>query len=289
MQSRYRTGRFIRAVAVLTTLLFSVAHAADDVIWREVKPENLVFVELYEGQFAIELKPTFAPKTVKQFRKLIDERFYDGLSFYRVIDGFVAQGGDGSDLGELSMVPLIEAEFERELPEEWPFTEVQENDLFADQTGFINGFAVGRSIADNKIWLAHCPGVVAMARNETPDSSRTDFYVVIGQAPRYLDRNMNVFGRVVYGMDVVQKINRGPATQNGIFQDEEKSSRIRSMRLASEIPKKDRMSVFVMDTNSRNFKNLLKDRRNRKQKFFHTQPPKVLDICQVPLAGRMTK
>ena len=289
MRRRNYAGHFIRTVAILTVLMFSATQAADDVIWREVKPENLVFIDLYEGQVVIELKPTFAPKTVKQFRKLIEERFYDGLSFYRVIDGFVAQGGDGSDLGELSMVPLIEAEFEREMPEDWPFTEVQENDLFADQTGFINGFAVGRSVTDNKIWLTHCPGVVAMARNEAPNSSRTDFYIVIGQAPRYLDRNMNVFGRVIFGMDVVQKINRGPVNQSGIFQNEEKSSRIRGMKLASDIPKKERKSAFVPDTNNKNFKNLLKDRRNRKQKFFHHQPPKVLDICQVLLAGRITK
>jgi len=270
-------------------LLPGLTLAADDILWRQVEPDNLVFIDLFEGEVAIELNPLFAPETVKQFRKLVKDGFYHGLSFYRVIDGFVAQGGDGSDLGKLSLVPLIDAEFERELSDEILFTSVQENDLFAPETGFVDGFAAARDVSENKVWLTHCPGVVAMARNDGPDSSRTDFYFVIGQAPRYLDRNMNIFARVIHGMDVVQKIRRGPVNENGIIQDETASSRIRGMRLASEIPKEERLSAFVIDTNSKGFEKTLKNRRNRKQAFFHKKPPKVLDVCQVPMAGRVTK
>jgi peptidylprolyl isomerase len=265
------------------------ARAADEVLWRQVAPENLVFMELQEGRVAIELNPRFAPKTVKQFRKLVQDRFYDGLSFYRVIDGFVAQGGDGSDLGELSSLPLIDAEFEIAWSPDFPFTPAQSNDLFAPQTGFSDGFAVGRDPSEDRAWLTHCPGVVAMARNEDPDSSRTDFYIVIGQAPRYLDRNMNVFGRIIDGMDAVQRIRRGRAGDNGIIRDDLASSRIRSMTLAADIPESERLSAYVMDTASEGFEDLLDDRRKRKQKFFHHRPPAVLDVCQVPMAGRLTR
>ena len=79
-------------------------------------------MEMQEGQVVIELNPLFAPKTVRQFRRLASEGFYDGLSFYRVIDGFVAQGGDGSDLGERSEVPLIDAEFEIDWPKIFPIS-----------------------------------------------------------------------------------------------------------------------------------------------------------------------
>jgi peptidylprolyl isomerase len=276
-------------IVLLTGLLPWCQAAAKDPTWREVDPENLVFIELFEGEIVLELNPQFAPKTVAQFRKLVQDQFYDGLSFYRVIDGFVAQGGDGSDLGELSLVPLIDAEFEREMNENIEFVGVQKNDLFADETGFINGFAAARDLSENTVWLTHCPGIVAMARNDNPDSSRTDFYFVIGQAPRYLDRNMNVFARVIEGMDVVQQIKRGPANQNGIFQDDTSPSRVRRMRLASDIPKDERMTAFVADTNSKGFGQYLKDRRNRKQQFFHNKPPEVLDVCQVPIASRTTK
>ncbi len=277
------------SLAVLCALISTGLQAAGEPSWRELSPENTVFMEMSEGLVVMELNPVFAPETVKQFIQLAQDHFYDGLGFYRVIDGFVAQGGDGSDLGKLSNVPLIDAEFEIDWNEEFSYMPVQSPDMFAPETGLIDGFAVARDPSRDKVWLAHCPGIVAMARNDDPDSSRTDFYIVIGQAPRYLDRNMNIFGRIVYGMDVVQQIKRGPALGNGIIQDETASSRISQMRLLSEIPEEDRLQVFVMDTSDKGFKKLLKGRLDRKQKFFHNQPPRVLDVCQVPVAGRITK
>jgi peptidylprolyl isomerase len=262
---------------------------AEDPTWREVDPQNLVFMDLFEGQVVIELNPTFAPKTVQQFRQLVQDRFYEGLSFYRVIDGFVAQGGDGSDLGERSNIPLIEAEFEREWSEDFVYMPAQKPDFFAPETGFIDGFAVGRDPDQGTAWLTHCPGVIAMARNDGADSSRTDFYIVIGQAPRYLDRNMNVFGRVIHGMEVVQRIRRGAAADNGIISDDTASSRIRSIRLAGEVPEEERLQAYVLDTSSKGFADLLRDRRERRQRFFHRKPPQVLDVCQVPMAGRVTR
>lgn len=265
------------------------AHAQDELLWRQVDPENLVFIELPAGTVTIELNPVFAPETVAQFRDLVRDRFYDGLGFYRVIDGFVAQGGDGSDLGELSDKPTIKAEFEREWEDDLPWQFAQEPDLFAPQTGFIDGFPVARDASSERVWLTHCPGMVAMARNNDKDSSRTDFYIVIGQAPRYLDRNMNVFGRVVDGMAAVQRIERGPENNNGIFRDETRISRMRSVRLASDIPENERRDVYVADTSSAGFADLLDSRRVRKQAFFHRRPPEVLDVCQVPVGSRITK
>ena len=279
----------LAAALVVVTAIGSAQAAAAEPTWREVEPDNLVFMDLAEGEVVIELNPGFAPKTVAQFRRLVGERFYDGLAFYRVIDGFVAQGGDGSDLGELSNVPLIGAEFERDWTDEQPFTAAQKPDLFAAETGFVDGFAAARDIAIGKTWLLHCPGAVAMARNDGADSSRTDFYIVIGQAPRYLDRNMNVFGRVILGMEAVQRIRRGPAGDNGIIRDDTAASRIRGIVLASAIPAEERRKAYVMDTGSPGFADLLDDRRERKQRFFHHPPPKVLDACQVPMTGRLTR
>jgi peptidylprolyl isomerase len=287
---RIRPPRLARSAgfALLAAASLTPALGAEPT-WRPVDPDNLVFLELQEGQVVVELNPGFAPKSVAQFRRLVQEHFYDGLPFYRVIDGFVAQGGDGSDLGELSDVPLIEAEFEREWSAELPFIQVQKPDLFAPETGFVDGFAAGLDRTAETAWLLHCPGVVAMARNDSPDSSRTDFYIVIGQAPRYLDRNMNVFGRVIAGMDAVQRIRRGPADDNGIIRDDTAASRIRNITLASDLPKEDRLTAYVVDTSSDGFAELLDSRRHRTQRFFRHQPPQVLDACQVPMAGRLTR
>jgi peptidylprolyl isomerase len=131
--------------------------------------------------------------------------------------------------------------------------------------------------------------MVAMARGENTDSSRTDFYIVIGQAPRYLDRNMNVFARVIEGMNVVQNINRGPTDADGIILEDTARSRIRSMRLASEGTEDKQLKALVMDSASKPFRKMLEDRRNRKHKFFYNKPPKVLDVCQIPNAGQITK
>ncbi len=279
----------LTAIGCLMILAAPPLPAQEKLLWREVEPQNLVFMELPGGTVAIELIPAFAPKTVAQFRELVQERFYDGLGFYRVIDGFVAQGGDGSDLGELSDKPTIEAEFEREWDDALPWQPVQRPDMFAPVTGFVDGFPVARNPDKNTAWLTHCPGIVAMARNNDKDSSRSDFYIVIGQAPRYLDRNMNIFARVIGGMDAVQQIERGPQDNNGIFRDETAITRIRSMRFAADIPEDERLSAFVVDTNSVGFEDLLDSRRERKHAFFHNRPPEVLDVCQVPLDSRLTK
>jgi len=130
---------------------------------------------------------------------------------------------------------------------------------------------------------------VAMARNNDPDSGSTDFYIVIGQAPRYLDRNLTIFGRVVSGMDVVQRIRRGRTEDNGVIAKDSDRSRISRMRMGDALAEEEQLPVLVMDTNSAGFKAYMDSRRNRSDDFFHNQPPKVLDVCQVPIATRIEK
>ncbi len=296
-----RHCRFLTAFTALLAFSGSVS-AQDDLVWNLLDPENTVYLQVEEGTVVIELNPVFAPKTVAQFKSLVNDQFYRGLSFYRVIDGFVAQGGDESDIDDNPAVNTIGAEFEidwplkpkdKELAKDWQglsWTPVQENDLFAPYTGFIDGFAAARDKKKaGKAWLTHCPGTVAMARNNDPDSSSTDFYIVIGQAPRYLDRNLTIFGRVVWGMDVVQRIKRGPTRENGIIEKDLERTYIKHMHMVSALQEQQRMDIWVADTNSEGFKKSLKERRNRSHEFFHHKPPKVLDICQVPVPVRLEK
>lgn len=276
--------------------------AQDDLVWNALDPENTVYMALPEGTVVIQLNPVFAPKTVEHFKQLLEEQFYRGTSFYRVIDGFVAQGGDESDIDGTQSAKTLKAEFEIDWPlkpedkeeaKNWvpmSWTPVQTDDMFAAYTGFIDGFPAARDDDEaGKAWLTHCPGIVAMARSEDPDSSSTDFYIVIGQAPRYLDRNLTVFGRVVWGMDIVQHIKRGPALDNGIIEEDLDRTWIKQVSLASSIDPEQRLDVYVADTNSDGFKKILKQRRNRTQKFFHYKPPKVLDVCQIPVPARLEK
>jgi len=280
----------VRAPFLLTGTLLCAALwctpgiAQDDMKWRKVDPANLVFIGMDEGEIVLELNPSFAPETVAQFRERVANGFYRGLSFYRVIDGFVAQAGDGSDLAEAQGDAGLPPEFERTWDEDLPWTRVQRDDPFAAETGFIDGFPAGRD--GDRAWLLHCPGALAMARGTEPESGNTDFYIVIGQAPRYLDRNLTVFGRVIDGMETAQRIRRGELADNGIIDNDLARSRIGRMRLAIQLPEEERREFYVMDTNSEGFRELLDARRNRRDDFFVRRPPPVLDVCQVPVATR---
>lgn len=300
-----KTSHFYSRFCILTTalvLLACPAQAQDDLVWNALDPENTVYLETADGIAVIVLNPDFAPQTVRQFKRLLSEQFYRGLSFYRVIEGFVAQGGDESDLDPGQIQHSLPAEFEIDWPQkpkdkdaakDWvgmSWTPVQEDDMFAPFTGFIDGFPAARdSEKGGKAWLTHCPGTVAMARNDAPNSGGTDFYIVIGQAPRYLDRNLTVFGRVVWGMDVVQRIKRGPVLENGIIEEDLDRTWIKRMRLASSLDEDKRVDIYIADTNSKGFIKILKERRNRSNKWFHHKPPKVLDVCQVPVLVRLEK
>ncbi len=255
--------------------------------WRQPAAENLVYLDTTDGRVIIELNPSFAPQTVAQFKRLVKDKFYDGLRFYRVIDGFVAQGGDGSDLDRELSQSTLPAEFEREYSDELRFISVQKHDLFAAETGFIDGFASARDKTGKTVWLTHCPGVIAMARDNNPDSGSTDFYIVIGQAPRYLDRNLTIFGRVLTGMDIVQQIKRGSSDENGIIANSENQTQIVKAILASDLSKDQFQPIKVMNTNHSAFSELLDNRRHRTHEFFHHKPPAVLDICQVPVPTQL--
>lgn len=269
-------------------LVVSVPGAAQDghEEWRSVATSNLAIVELDEGDIIVELNPAFAPLTVARFRQLARQGFYDGQSFYRVIDGFVAQGGDGSDMGNANDEPTIPAEFERAWSGDLRYTLVQSQDLFAKETGLVDGFPVGRDRQDGRIWLTHCPGAVAMARGSDPDSSSTDFYIVIGQAPRYLDRNLNIFGRVILGMDVVQRIRRGDPKNDGMIDDPAMRTTIQRVRLMEDLDPASHLDVQTMNTSSKEFLQMLERRRDRQSDFFDSKPPQVLDVCQLQIRGR---
>jgi peptidylprolyl isomerase len=262
------------------------ASAQNETEWRRIDRASIAYVRLPGGEVTIELNAEFAPATVAQFKRLVRDGFYDGLDFYRVVDGFVAQAGDGSDMADANSEPMLPAEFERQWSDDLPFASVQKPDMFAPETGFIDGFAAGRDMPSRRVWLTHCPGVIAMARNDGPNTGSTDFYIVIGQAPRYLDRNLTIFGRVVSGMAVVHRVIRGPSEANGMIAEGEPRTAIEKIVLAEDMPVAERKSVQVADTSGAEFRKVLQSRKERGPPFFHHKPPEVLDVCQIPIATR---
>ena len=192
-------------ILALAGMLFSQAIEATKE-WRTPALENLVYLQLETGLVVIELAPFMAPKHVAQFKSLVAEGFYDGLDFYRVIDGFVAQGGDLDKSKTSQHSGKLLGEFSRSSPDNSRFLVVQSPDFIAPQTGFLQGFPAGRDPQSSQEWLLHCPGALAMARSVDANSASTDFYGVIAQAARHLDRNISTFGKIIYGMPLIQSL-----------------------------------------------------------------------------------
>lgn len=270
----------------------SYANATDAVNqkeWRLLSPDNVVVMALPHGNVYIELAPQFSPKHAERFKSLVQSGYYDGEKFYRVIDGFVAQAGpqDGSDKDKQVKTLTMEDEFS--VTDQFSYTLVQKGDMFAPQTGFKDGFALGYSPNENKAWMLHCPGVIAMARGTEPNTGTSHFYITNGQAPRYLDRIMAVFGRVVHGMNNVQAIQRTAAIEGQDKVDAATFTPMVKVRMMSDLPKAEQIQLEVQNTDSPEFIKGLEERKHRTNAFFYKKPKPVLDICQTPVNTRIVK
>jgi len=154
--------------------------------------QNIVYLDLTYGRVVIKLRPDLAPNHVEQVKTLVKRGFYNGTPFHRVIEGFMAQGGDptGSGTGG-SDLPNIKAEF--------------------TDTHFVRG-------------------TVGAARAADPDSANSQFFICFAPAPS-LDGKYTVFGEVVSGMELVDKIKKGDPASNGVV---DRPDRIVKMQIASD-------------------------------------------------------
>ena len=263
--------------------------------WREVDPQNLVLLDTRYGQVAIELAPEFAPVNAARFKALVRAHFYDGKTFYRVIDGFVAQGGIGEGTAATKdhpkddatdrLWPTLKAEFDRPVGTDVTFTPLGSPDLFAPEVGHVDGFPVGRDAREGRMWIIHCPGTLAFARDDKPDTASTEFYIVIGEAPRRLDRNLTAFGRVIAGLQYIQKLERGdPDVDAGVIEDVAKQDPILRVQIAADLPAAAQPHFQVMRTESQAFDAKKDEKRNITSTFFFRKPPAILDVCLMPVA-----
>ena len=276
-----------KSFAVICGLFLAASAFAADAppppeAWRDVDPNNLVLIDTHYGEVAVELAPEFAPAYAERMRALARAHFFDGKRFYRVIDGYVAQGG--SNLDSDPTWPVLKAEFDRPA-DGLAFTALGSPDLFAPEVGHVDGFPVGRDAKEGRAWIVHCPGTFAFARDNTPDTASTEFYIVIGEAPRRLDRNLTAFGRVIWGMQYLQKLKRGdPDIDNGVIKTG--ADPILRMRLAADLPAAQRPRFQVLRSDSEAFAKLKQARMNPGTSFLVRPPPPVLDICNVPVPVR---
>ncbi len=136
---------------------------------------NTLYLELKDGRVIIEMRPDLAPKHVARIKELVSEKFYDGLKFHRVIDGFMVQTGDPLGNGTGGSGVKLPAEFNNE---------------------------------------PHVKGTVSMARAQDVNSGDSQFFICLADA-RFLDGQYTVWGKVTQGMDIVDKIKKGNPNDNG--------------------------------------------------------------------------
>src|SRR5262245_8145265 len=222
-----------------------VLEASKPSDWRPLDPENTVYLDLATGRVVIELAPAFAPNHVANVKALAREGFFDGLTINRVQDNYVTQWGDpdsddrDGDSSKARPVKTgkrtLAAEFSRPAAGV-SLTPLRDGDVYAPEVGFASGMPAARDPKTGTAWLAHCYGMVGSAREDGADSgSGRELYVVIGHAPRHLDRNVTLLGRVVRGMDLLSALPRGTGAL-GVYERAEQRIPIRGMRVAADVP-----------------------------------------------------
>jgi len=263
------------------------ASAASD--WRPVDPENLLVMELADGgKVIIELAPDFAPVHVANMRLFARAGWWNSATIYRVQENYVAQWGNGDAETALpaGVVAQPPAEYERPSaglairPLGYP-------DSYAPLAGHADGWPVGHDPERGMVWLTHCYASVGVGRDVAPSTGTGgELYAVIGHAPRHLDRNIATVGRVVEGIGHLSARPRGTGDLGFYRADRgETPIAIRSIRLAADLPERERPRFEAMRTDSEAFARYVAGRANRGGTFFQV-PAGGIDVCNVNVPVR---
>jgi len=263
--------------------------------WHALDPQNTLYLELATGRVVIELAPLFAPKHAANIKALVREKYFDGLAFLRSQDNYVVQWGDphadarAEDADKPRSVGdaqrTLKAEFTVPISKDLPFTRLPDVDGYAPEVGFSGDFWSARDSKKNEAWLAHCYGALGVGRDLDADSGGgTELYVVIGNAPRHLDRNITLAGRVVQGMELLSVLPRGTGPL-GFYEKAEQRVPIKSIRIAADLPAAERTNLEVLRTDTPTFTALVESRRNRHDDWFKV-PSGYVELCNVPIPVR---
>lgn len=245
--------------AVLALTAASAASAQQASGWRTPDPENILVVDTNKGRIIVELSPEVAPNHVARVRDLAKAHFYDGLTFFRVIDSFMAQTGDPKNDGTGgSDQPNLTAEFQFRRGPGY----VQVGKAGSTEMGFVGAMpvysqnsALAAMTADGKVsaWGAFCPGVLGMARANDPDSANSQFFFMRQHYPS-LEKTYTPFGRALTGIEAIRAIKTGEPV--AAPQDQ-----MTTVRVLSDIPAAQRPSIQVMDTGSPAFAALVEKKK----------------------------
>jgi peptidylprolyl isomerase len=222
--------------------------------WRTPNPDDTLVIDTNKGRIIVEMVPEVAPIFTERMRELALEHFFDGQTFFRVIEEFMDQTGDPENRGTGgSTKPDVKAEFLFRRGPETPF--VLAVDQSVAEIGFIRSlpvstqsFMLAPMTKDGKVngYALYCPGVAGAARGEEPNSANSQFFLMRANFPK-LERNYSAWGRVIVGQDVVTKIKTGEPV-------EDPQDKMLTLRVLSDMPEKDRPKIRVIDPAGKWFK-----------------------------------
>ncbi|MGL5837282.1 MAG: peptidylprolyl isomerase [Sphingorhabdus sp.] len=276
------------AIAPVDLLVMDLAPDAD----AKAKPRRVV----------IQLMPApFSQGWIGNIRKLAAAKWWDGTSVNRVQDNYVVQWGDATEKKALPKGLVTVPEFEYEIDPGFNAAELRVElgvaglpegssfrNMFAPQVAFWRGWPVGLEklsldVKRLKGWPVHCYGMVGVGRNLSPDTgSGAELYTVIGHAPRHLDRNIALVGRVIEGIEHLSSLPRGTGAL-GFYEKDEERVPILSVRMGNDVPG---LSAYeYLSTESESFALYADARSNRRDPFF-IKPAGGADICNIPVPVR---
>jgi peptidylprolyl isomerase len=260
-----------------------VAIAPSDVLVMDLAPDS----KGKSRRVIIQLMPApFSQGWVSNIRKLAATHWWDGTSINRVQDNYVVQWGDAT---EKKALPdgLAAVDAKDYVTPDWPTKDwiLARADGRPDAYAGAHGFYVGWPLAQGRegLWPVHCYGMVGVGRNLSPDTGTgAELYTVIGHAPRHLDRNIALVGRVIEGIEHMSSLPRGTGAL-GFYEKEEERVPILSVRLGNET--KDVPAFEYLSTDSKSFAAYADARANRRDAFFNI-PAGGADICNIPVPTR---
>ena len=270
--------------------LADVVKASKPADWRALDPENTLYMDLPTGRVVIELAPSFAPNTAANIRALVREKYFDDLFIIRSQDGFVVQWGDPDEENPkpFKAAKTVKAEFTAPIKSAGSFTRLKDGDVYAPQVGHVNGFPAARDPASGQTWLVHCPALIGVARDTGSDTGNgSQLYVVTGHAPRHLDRNITVVGRVVHGMPLLSSQPRGTGAA-GFYEKPEQRMPLKRVAMAADVPEAERSKLEVMRTDSATWQAVGEAQRNRGGPWTKVAAGKI-DLCNAPSPVREQK
>ncbi len=276
--------------------------------WVDIAANDLLVMQLAPDRdgkarrVTIQLMPPpFSQPWIANIRTLAKAHWWDGTSVNRVQDNYVVQWGDATEKKALpaGLVKAQESAYVTPVPDfrglspdriaDISIAVAKEanqprKDPYADIRMLFKGWPLASDAKTT--WPVHCYGMIGVGRNLSPDAgSGAELYTVIGHAPRHLDRNIAVVGRVVEGIEHLSSLPRGTGNL-GFYEDPAQRVPIVSIRLATELPEAERPRAQYLSTESATFAAYADARANRKDAFFNV-PAGGADICNVPVPIRL--